>query len=126
MRQSELAEEIRRLGGRASRETVSHWENLDGDGQPRARMTRKNADALVALARAHGLLLTADLFVERRETPLETLARQQAEVGAKLDEIMEALKELRGEVKDLRRTQRDGAEPRQVTRRDHFEQSRVA
>jgi transcriptional regulator with XRE-family HTH domain len=94
LRQVDFAEELRKYGGRAGRETVSHWENLNAEGRPRALMTRRNARALVALAISHGLPLTEELVLEREEKPWETLARLQGTTAAQLNKLEAALAEL--------------------------------
>jgi hypothetical protein len=112
MRQVEFAEALVSFSGRASRETVSRWENLDAEGKPRARMGRRNAEALAALVRAHGFSLTADLFLEHEEATILLLARQQIQIAAQLDEVLKMLRELRSEVRRLRPTDREHDTPR--------------
>jgi hypothetical protein len=96
LRQTDFADELCACGGRASRETVSHWENVDPEGRPRSRMTRRNAEALVALAESRGVSLPLELFIEWSEPPLQTLARQQAELSAQVAELHEMVKTLLG------------------------------
>jgi hypothetical protein len=102
MSQRDLARELVRVGGRCSRETVSHWENLDKDGLPRSRATRRNAAAIAALLRERvDVQTTADMFFEPQETAwdriarrLEVVLRQQAETCSRLDAVESTLQTL--------------------------------
>src|SRR5690348_3805245 len=78
LKQPELAAAIREHGGRASRETVSHWENLDANGQPRSRLTRRNAGVVAELVRERlGFEVSDQLFYEPDETAWAALERRQ-------------------------------------------------
>jgi transcriptional regulator with XRE-family HTH domain len=96
LRQTDLASELKARGGRASRETVSHWENFDATGQPRARMTLRNAAALAALVRDRLVLTEAaeDLFFEPRETAWDAVARRQIEISEQLSQLVTAVQAL--------------------------------
>jgi hypothetical protein len=118
LRQRDLAQELVAYGGRASREIVSHWENFDGAGRPRARMRRRNAQALAALAESRGFPVAADLFVEREGTPVELLSRQVGEMDEKLDEMAALLSDLRAEVRLLRDSEPGRRDVRRLASRD--------
>jgi transcriptional regulator with XRE-family HTH domain len=78
-----------------SRETVSHWENLGPDGEPRQRATRKNARAIAELARERlGLNLDESAFLGAGETAFEVLSRRQELMQQQLDRAIELLNEL--------------------------------
>ena len=91
MRQTDFARELTKYGARASRETISHWENFDAAGQPRARVSRRNARALASLASAHGLSFAAESFIEGEEKPWETLERLQMDTATQLGHLAAAL-----------------------------------
>lgn len=92
--QRDLAVAVSSFGGRASRETVSRWENVDANGCPRARMGALNAAAFAALSTARGLPLASDLFIERAETPVEAVVRRQAEITLQLEQLVLALRRI--------------------------------
>jgi hypothetical protein len=95
LRQVDFAQEIVKRGGRTSRESISHWENLDSEGAPRARVSRRNAAVIALLIRDRlGLGASEELFYEPSETPWERLARLQLETAARVDELSRAIHEL--------------------------------
>lgn len=107
LRQKDLAAVLGDCGGKASRETISHWENLYGDGRPRARVSRRNAVALARLSAVHGMSLAAELFMERREPPLEMLARQHAEVASELRKVNDVLRSVQELLQAILRERED-------------------
>jgi hypothetical protein len=99
LRQTDFSIALRALGGRASRETVSHWENLDAHGLPRARVARVNAAAIAALVRHRlGLPATEELFYEPKETAWDAALRRQSQLEADLETLEKLIEELRVEV----------------------------
>ena len=100
--QRAFAAELRGRGGRASRETVSHWENVDSTGIPRARTTKRNAAVIAELARERlGLAVDAALFFEAGETAWDALERRQLEMGRQLDEVLLRLRSIEEMVSSL-------------------------
>jgi hypothetical protein len=118
LRQCDLAQELVASGGRASREIVSRWENVDAAGRPRSRIRRRNAQALAALAASRGFPVSADLFIAGEGTPLELLSRQVAEMDAKLDEMAEMLRDLRADVRLLREPESGPPDVRRLASRN--------
>jgi transcriptional regulator with XRE-family HTH domain len=100
LRQIDLARELRSRGGRASRETVSHWENLTNTGEPRAKITRRNAKVLADLVELKlGLRLPTSLL--RGPPPhstIETVIRTQDAMAAELAAIRETLEAIQVEL----------------------------
>jgi hypothetical protein len=95
LRQVDFAREIVKRGGRVSRESVSHWENLNSEGIPRARVSRLNAAVIAQLVRERlGLAATEELFYEPSETPWERLGRLQLETAARVQELSTAIRDL--------------------------------
>jgi transcriptional regulator with XRE-family HTH domain len=85
LRQVDLARDINAAGGRAGRETVSHWENLDAAGAPRARVSRRNAQALANLVNERlGLTATDALFFEPQETAWDAVLRRHEEINVRV------------------------------------------
>lgn len=102
LRQVDFAKAIRDAGGRASRETVSHWENIDEEGRPRARLTRRNAEAVSRLVRDElGLDMGEQWFYEPSETALSGLERRQLEMHQLLAEALARLEELHTGMEEL-------------------------
>jgi DNA-binding XRE family transcriptional regulator len=90
LRQADFAAEIG-----ASRETVSHWENLLPDGRPRARVSRRYAMAVAELVRKRiGTHVPAGVFFDADETALDG-------VLIELRAVREELESLRAEVGEL-------------------------
>jgi hypothetical protein len=99
LRQVDFARAIVKCGGRASRESVSHWENLDGEGNPRARVSRRNAAVIALLVQERlGLAAGEEFFYEPAETPWEMLAQLQLETMAQIRELATAITDLRDEL----------------------------
>lgn len=97
LRQVDFARVIRELGGRASRETVSHWENLDTCGRPRSRVTRRNARIVAQLVRQRLRLPVGDeLFFEPQETAWDAALREQTEMSARMRQLEQRIAELEG------------------------------
>jgi transcriptional regulator with XRE-family HTH domain len=103
MRQADLARAVAACGGRAGRETVSHWENIDADGAPRSRLTRQNAAALAAVVRNHlGLDVSAETFFEPRETVWDELKRGQLELRSQMERLHAKLEKIERQLAGLR------------------------
>jgi transcriptional regulator with XRE-family HTH domain len=100
LRQTDFAVLMTELGGRVSRETVSHWENFDEHGNPRARMTRRNAGVIARLTRERlGIEEASEaMFFEPDETAWDQLNRRQLAMTAQIEELVSVVKQLQ---KDL-------------------------
>lgn len=104
LKQVEFATEIRAAGGRASRETVSHWENLTENGSPRARLTRRNAAAVAQIVRDRlGIEVGEQMFFEPDETAWDGLERRQVEMAGQLQLLIETVERLERELAESRR-----------------------
>ncbi|HET7138506.1 MAG TPA: helix-turn-helix domain-containing protein [Gaiellaceae bacterium] len=91
MRQLEFA---RALG--VSRESVSHWENLDADGLPRQRVTPKNAAAIAELVSSRlGEAVPASAFSETVPSPMEFLASEVARLATLTEAVIHEQRALR-------------------------------
>ncbi len=89
--QAEFAEAIG-----TTRETVSHWENFDSEGNPRQRTTRRNAEAIAELARQRlGRLYTEAVFFGAGESATDLIRREQMVIREQLDEVLDILRRRR-------------------------------
>jgi DNA-binding XRE family transcriptional regulator len=78
-----------------SRETVSHWENVDERGDPRQRTTRRKSEAIAELVRERlDLDVRDDAFYGWGDNPLEALRRDQTKMAADLERALELLEQL--------------------------------
>jgi DNA-binding XRE family transcriptional regulator len=76
----------------ASRETVSHWENLDENGTPRQRTTRRSAVAIATVARERlGYPGDAEIFFSDDETAWDCLRREQRTISEQLGQALDLL-----------------------------------
>jgi DNA-binding XRE family transcriptional regulator len=72
LRQQDFAEAVG-----TSRETVSHWENVDENGQPRQRTTRRSSARIADIVRQRlGLDVSDRVFSGYGDTPIEAMWRE--------------------------------------------------
>ena len=91
MKQADFADEVG-----VSRETVSHWENVNEAGEPRQKTTRRNANALAHVARElAGWNVDTAFFYAEGETAFDQVLRElknlNTTLGSRLDKIEERL-----------------------------------
>jgi DNA-binding transcriptional regulator YiaG len=79
-----------------SRETVSHWENVDSAGKPRQRTNRQSSKLIARLARDElGLVIHDGAFCGSAEGPVDEMRRYQQEFASGQEEILALVAELR-------------------------------
>jgi transcriptional regulator with XRE-family HTH domain len=82
-----------------SRETVSHWENLDELGQPRQRITERNAAVIARLlSECLNEPIDGTAFYEQDESPLDAALREVVRLRATQDVLIREQRRLTRDV----------------------------
>jgi len=74
---------------------VSHWENLDRNGEPRQRATRRTAAEIARVVKEQlGLDVGGGVFFGPEENAWDLLRREQQRFQSQIDQVLELLTEL--------------------------------